>query len=400
MLSRFHSFVASRFAISRHRIFYMGNPRTQVELRQIVLRNGLATTTSYSGQYIATWGGAIMATPFCELALFQSTIESSGCTGTYTTGGGIAMVSSGRLSLLESTLNANTANHGAAVYVGADSTVTMRFAVISGSNYVTSQTSMTEAGALFVGSNGVLTVDNSTFSGNTMRRFGGGLFLSSGTVAELADVLFESNFVVATGSRTSYGGAIYSTAATVDLQRCQFIGNGAGSNVGGAIYQSGGSFAFTSYRFFGNFGNVGYQDMHKTGVLATGATFASGCPAEAPYNWGKGVLGCYNCHPTFYPADLTLEACRTWSAEATAENQWQLEQAVMHDRLVHLAADLQLNRAVAVLGYLGADVQPLTGLVLDGHGHTMDGGGVYRYYRVPLLMLCGPRAVRRCQHGF
>jgi predicted outer membrane repeat protein len=119
---------------------------------------------------------------------------------------------------------------------------------------------------------GMLTVSNSTFSGNSAHDFGGGVMMHGGTVS---NCIFSDN-------SAAYGGGIYSGGATLTVSDCTFSGNSAaygggilnenyndavmiknttiansptGSNCSGAIITDGG-------------GNLSYPDTTCPGINA------------------------------------------------------------------------------------------------------------------------------------
>ena len=96
--------------------------------------------------------------------------------------------------------------------------------------------------------------------------------------------------------------------------------------------------------------------------------------ADATFNYGMGILGCYNCDLT-YPRNVTVDDCKVWSPQAYTSSAYELAQAVMHDSEITLTDNIFLDeqRPIALLSYVGG-ARPLTGLVIDGQGaYKVDG---------------------------
>ena len=87
-------------------------------------------------------------------------------------------------------------------------------------------------GAIFFNTNGVLTVDKSTISGNHAADFGGGIFASSGAV-----VLTQST--VSGNSSGTYGGGIMSSQSSLTLTSSTISGNRATVDGGGIWHYRG-----------------------------------------------------------------------------------------------------------------------------------------------------------------
>jgi len=133
---------------------------------------------------------------------------------------------------------------------------------------------------------GVLSVINSTISGNSTGYYGGGIF-NLGT-------LIVTNSTISGNSADRDGGGIYNDSGTVSVTNSIISGNSAGD--GGGIYSrfapltvTNSTIAFNSARSFGGIGNVGstltlgnsivamneatYDDSHTRGLLAADVGF-------------------------------------------------------------------------------------------------------------------------------
>ncbi|MGI5832113.1 MAG: choice-of-anchor Q domain-containing protein [Thermoguttaceae bacterium] len=130
-------------------------------------------------------------------------------------GGGI--LSSGHLEIQDSTLHANGATNGSAIF-------SFRGAV-SLKNVTVSKN--TKGGAIY-SYYGTLNIEDSSFTENSGAR-GGALYLSRGTVT-IADSTF-------TGNTANYGGAIHNVGATLTISGSTI--SGGGSYYGGAICNYG-----------------------------------------------------------------------------------------------------------------------------------------------------------------
>ena len=131
-----------------YRCFYIYNPGTEVTVRNLTITNGYTSTTAYS----STKGGAMFVGSSITLSMLGCTVSSS----TARTGG--------------------------------------------------SYTDESYGAGLFMGSNGDLHIEGSTFTTNRAYQ-GSGVYLSSGTVALIEDSAFNSNSHY--GYRTSSSSSSY-----------------------------------------------------------------------------------------------------------------------------------------------------------------------------------------------
>ncbi|MEP4077702.1 choice-of-anchor Q domain-containing protein [Haloferula sp.] len=162
-------------------------------------------------------GGAILNSGG-NLILQNSTVSNS--TSGANSGGAI-FSNGGSLTLTDSNItgNSNSSSGGGLYYTGAgnimvrDSTITGNSAGTGGGIYNVS---------------GVLTVDDSTVSGNTATGSGGGILLSSGTTT-------INNSIISGNTATTNGGGIFTVTGSLTLNQSTISGNATDSR-GGGIY--------------------------------------------------------------------------------------------------------------------------------------------------------------------
>ncbi len=157
-------------------------------------------------------------------------------------GTGAAILSSGTVTISNSTFSGNTTNCGGCDAGAIYSTGTV---TISNSTFSTNQANG-NGGAIY--STGTVTITNSTFSGNetTCGPCHGGAVYSTGTV-NISDSTFSGNQTTGGGSD---GGVIYNTSGTVTISNSTFSGNcQCASGSGGVIYNSSGTVTISNSTF-------------------------------------------------------------------------------------------------------------------------------------------------------
>ena len=98
-------------------------------------------------------------------------------------------------------------------------------------------------GAIF-NNNSVVTVTNSTFSGNTVGGYGGGIFNDSGKLT-MTNSTFSGN------TAGGFGGGIYTGGSTLTMTNSTFSGN-TSLSLGGAVYVESGTETVSNSIFTGN----------------------------------------------------------------------------------------------------------------------------------------------------
>ncbi len=155
-----------------------------------------------------------------------------------------------------------------------------------------------ENGAAIMSNVGTLTVTNSTFSGNTVSGRGGGIDIEGGT-ATISNSTFSNNTADAWAGE-GVGAGVSNTSGTMTIANSTFSGNNA--EAGGAIGNSG-TLTVTNSTLAGNHANL-YANGIMTGVrddiyLAGGGSttikntiLANGPPRTGldPYNFGGNCV--------------------------------------------------------------------------------------------------------------
>ena len=144
--------------------------------------------------------------------------------------------------------------------------------------------------------------------------------------------------------------------------------------------------------YFGNYG-VGYYhnwefDSNYAGnddyadIITTSYFYNSGgrvywsrtCP-EGTSNFGRKILRGGDNFAYIYPANLTEAECAVHDGTLIAHTQHELESGILNSQRIELARYIYLTHEVAILAFT-----KLTGLVIDGRGHTVDGRGQHRCF--------------------
>ncbi len=137
----------------------------------------------------------------------------------------------------------NEASNGAAITLFASDTTIKEGgkAIVDHCDFVNNRavtqpenTSETDfvGGAMYISRKSTLTMNASTFQGNTAQTEGGALYVTGGSKVDITATAFTANEAVASGS---YGGAITVRSSTLTLTDSSFDGNKAAKN-GGALY--------------------------------------------------------------------------------------------------------------------------------------------------------------------
>jgi hypothetical protein len=169
-----------------------------------------------------------------NLTLNGVTITKGNGTGTTDTsvnglGGGIHSSNGGIMTLTNSTVSGNSATKGGGIYNAFSCTGTLTNSTISGN-------SAPLGGGIFNDEGGTMTLTNSTVSGNTAYsdnsgRSGGGIFNEGGTMT-------LTNSTVSGNTTGGWGGGIYNTgfsSSTMTLINSTVSGNSANGSGGGIL---------------------------------------------------------------------------------------------------------------------------------------------------------------------
>ena len=145
-----------------------------------------------------------------------------------------------------------------------------------------------------------------------------------------------------------------------------------------ASFENYGVGYYYNWEFDSNFaGNDDYAD-----VIATSYFYSRGgrvywnrvCP-EGSSNFGRKILRGGDNFAYVYPANLTEAECAVHNDTLIAHTQHELEAGVLNSQRTELARDIYLTHEVAILAFT-----KLTGVVLDGRGHTVDGRRKHRCF--------------------
>ena len=197
-------------------------------------------------------------------------------------GGGINNTGNGLVTLINSTVSGNTATlNGGGIF--GNGSVTLTNSTVSGN---TSNNAFGSGGGIF--GNGSVTLTNSTVSGNTLIgfvTFGGGI-LSNGVVT-LTNSTVSGNTA---GNISGAGAGIYSNGSSLTLTNSTVSGNTAGGSGGGIFGNSGSSLTLTNRTVSGNTaGSSGGGIFGVNGGTITNSTIANNT-ADADNN-GTGNGG-------------------------------------------------------------------------------------------------------------
>jgi predicted outer membrane repeat protein len=184
--------------------------------------NGTLTisNSTFSGNSASRYGGGIY-TDSGPLTISNSTFSSNSAIW----GGGAINTNSGTLIISISTFSDNSASrYGGGIYTKSGGTLTINNSTFSGNSFTGSG-----AGAGAISSyNSTLTISNSTFSGNSADwASGGAIVTDSGTLA-ISNSTFSGN------SADRFAGAIYSYNGPLTISNSTISGNSA--TTGGGIF--------------------------------------------------------------------------------------------------------------------------------------------------------------------
>jgi hypothetical protein len=236
--------------------------------------------------------GAIQDVTVLLAGLTVSNGQSSGY------GGGIA--NSANLTLLGMTVTGNSAApRGGGIYNSSSGTLTLDSSLISGNS--------TTQGGGGVFNDGVMTVSNSTLSGNVGADPDGGAILNLGTLTVLQSTLSGNGGVNALGgairndgtltvdgstflnNAANSGGAIYNTATLTVVDSSTFSSNTAGTSSGNTDGAGGGIY---------NSGMLMLCDSTFSGNASEGFSALSGIGGGGLYNRTSGVATVQNTNFT------------------------------------------------------------------------------------------------------
>ena len=221
-----------------------GNAGASADGGCVIMRNQNITVTNSVFSYCqARRGGAIFSDQTITVTVSGSTFNNNSAANTSVNGGG-AIQSKG-VTVTNSTFTSNTATNasarGGAIY--SPTTVS-----VTGSTFTSNQlTTGGDGGAIYGLS--TTTIDTSTFTTNSTASGKGGALHVNASTLTVTDSTFSSN------TSTSDGGAINSIA-NVTVDGSTFDGNSTSGGLGGAIARYG-TVTITNSTFSGNSSNSG-----------------------------------------------------------------------------------------------------------------------------------------------
>ena len=214
------------------------------------------TGSTLSGNSASTGGGMYI---YSGMVTVMGTTVSGNSAGY---GGGI--YNSGTLTLAGSTLSGNRAYEGAGTYNGYLATLTVTGSTLSGNS---AMSSVYGGGGIYNG--GTLTVSNSTLSGNTAYDSPGGGISSFGTLTVSNSTLFDNHAYSSSG-----GGGIYIYSGMVTVSNSTLSGNSAPSGGGITNY---GTLTVSNSTLFGNSAYFIYGGgIYNDGTLTVSNSTLSG----------------------------------------------------------------------------------------------------------------------------
>jgi len=372
----------------QHRCFYLANAGLEVTLIDLVIANCYVDAESYS----ASNGAGIYAGPGVTLTLHGITITNCSAASGY--GGGLSVGSSNALVVFNSTFTGNNAWYGAGIYVVSSDRTTCTFQ----ETVIVDNLADRYGAGLYASTYSTVVLERCTVSANeiTSGYHGAGCYFGVSTKVSIFDSFITHNFGAERGSGFSAwtnsivklnntvvkgnvckdrGCGAYNHYNSATMIESTFARNSGGKYGGGVYMTSSSSLILSVYMFYDN----NATDQASSDIYAGGSeTIDNGCPADAPNNFGHGILYCSGCNNIYYPANLTSSGCESNATTASVTSQYALESALQSDRVISLEADIFIISEVAVLGFV-----PLTGVVIDGQDfYKVDGQDQHRCFFV------------------
>lgn len=105
--------------------------------------------------------------------------------------------------------------------------------------------------------NGILTLNNVTFTGNSATNRGAGIYTTNGSI-NINNSLIKNSL-----NLMLYGGGIYQQTGNITMSNCEVLGNKAQNTSGGGIYFYGGTVNIKNSNFSYNFANGSGGGIHN-----------------------------------------------------------------------------------------------------------------------------------------
>ncbi len=229
------------------------NSNATVELTGITMENGNAI-----------WGGAIYSNGG-KLTITDSTFSNNRASGS----GGAIYSNGGTLSIEATTISGNTTNaYGGGIYSNG-STLSIEGTTISNNS------AGNDGGGIY-SNGGTLTIDGGSISNNTAEDSGGGIYATA-TLTIGGGAMFDGNKVTKGTGNDGGGGAIWmGSNGTLTVTYATFINNTStdGSGKGGAIYNAGAATIYNS-TFYNNSAEQGGAIFNEGTMTLADATLTA-----------------------------------------------------------------------------------------------------------------------------
>jgi len=297
---------------NRARVFYI-NTDTEITLRSLTVSDGYVKFAEENGGGIFNEGTLTLINStlsdnradhgseagICnflgELTIINSTLSSNSTREDgYGLGGGI--FNFGTLTIISSTLSGNSAYDGGGIY-GASGMMTITSSSLS-NNSVDDM-----GGGIYIGISGTLTIASSAFSGNGANLAGGGIYISHGTLTITNSTLSDN--------RADYGSGagIANQYGTLTIINSTLTGNIADDYAawGGGILNYLGTLTITSSTLSGNSAGSGYDTGWGGGIY----NFSGKMTITNSTLWGNSAGsggGIYNGMWSVNPPDAKLSS--------------------------------------------------------------------------------------------
>ncbi len=174
------------------------------------------TDSTVSGNFADTLGGGgiLVQAAGGSLSLIRTTVSNN---KTNAGGGGIGVAQTGTVTIMDSSVTSNSATQGGGGLLSGG-TVT-----ISGSLFA-NNTTPSQGGALAL-SNNLVTITNTTISGNSAGWIGGGISNGSNTTINISYSTITGNIADTKHNGLGFGGGIRNYLGTVNLKSSILAGN-------------------------------------------------------------------------------------------------------------------------------------------------------------------------------
>jgi CSLREA domain-containing protein len=208
------------------RVFDIGSTK-EVSISGLTITSGYVTNEDGAGFLV----GESARLSLNAVIISKNTVVSSG------TGGGIAIMRFGSLTMTNSILSDNTAPAGGGIYSNSNTAIFLDQVSI-----LDNQSTVGSGGGMY-NDGGTPSLTNVTFSGNTANNYGGGGIYNNAGDLSLTNVTIS-------GNTANYGGGIFNNHANPSFTNVTVVGNIA--NDGGGIFNYFSNPVITNSILYGN----------------------------------------------------------------------------------------------------------------------------------------------------